>query len=172
MRGRHGRVEAITIITPVRGWWSWWLRLSWPFARGNPLVLRPLLRLAFIHFAHWSLIRRGRGRYLLFQSNFNGDVKQYVDAFSLTVPGRMRLMWGGAHGFPGPRPMERFKRFIFGRAIPADHYWSAYPEATTRMVTDALDIRARYGEVDAIEAGPEAFAAAYRRFIIAVQNKL
>jgi hypothetical protein len=176
MRGGHGRAQAITIISPVRTWWAWWLRLSWPLARNNPLVLRPLFRLAFIHFAHWSLVRRPSGPYLLFQSTFNGDVKQYVDAFSLTVPGRMRLMWGGAHGFPGPRPMERFKTFIFAQAVPDDgyHFWSAYPEATTRMVCAALDLRPRFDRFhrDGAEATPEEFAAGYRAFLTEVQGRL
>jgi hypothetical protein len=178
-----GRQHPITIFTPVRRLWALWLSLSWPLARPNPLVVRPLRQLSFIHFAHWSLVRRvprRRGRrlpypYVLFQSNFNGAVDQYVDAFALVVPWRMRLMWGGAYGFPDVTPTGRFKRYVLEHQVPAtDHYWSAYPEASTRMIRSALALREPF-EAFAAEARdlpPERFAAAWRRFVTEVQSHL
>src|SRR5947208_10429763 len=100
------RISPITIISPVRRWWAWWLRLTWPLARRNTLVVRPLVRLGFINFAHWSLFdrvpatagRRAPRRlpqpYILFESNFNGPAEIYIDAFALVVPLRLGLLWG------------------------------------------------------------------------------
>ena len=110
---RHGRAQAVVVISPARRWWAWWLRLSWPLADRNPLIKRTLVRLAFIHVAHWALVDKVPARdtgagtrrlphpYLLFQSNFNDNLAAYIDAFALIVPWRMRLMWHGAYGFPG-----------------------------------------------------------------------
>jgi hypothetical protein len=180
------RIAPITIISPVRPWWARWLRLTWPLARTNPLVTRPLVKLGFINFAHWSLFdrvpatggrhaaRRLRQPYILFQSNFNGPADLYIDAFSLVVRGRLALLWGGAYGYPGARPMERFRAFIFSKAEPTGHYWSAYPEASSRMVVSALELRERVDGFAraAAELPPEDFAAAYRRFLASVQRHL
>jgi hypothetical protein len=184
----HGRATAITIISPVRGWWGWWLRLTWPLADRTPPLKRALLRLSFIHFAHWSLFDRVPARaprraarslgrpYLLFQSNYNGSADAYIGAFSLIVPWRMRLMWQGAYGFPGPTPIWRFKRFVVLKAIPADryHYYGAYPEASTRMVVSALELRRRFDKFArrSAEWDPERFAAGYRKWVAEVQEHL
>jgi hypothetical protein len=144
------RAQAVTIISPVHRSWALWLGLTWPLANRLAAVNRPLLRLAFIHFAHWSLVRRmpprARGAdarrlphpYVLFQSNFNDDLNAYIDAFSLVVPGRMRAMWQGVFGFPGPRPVDRFVSFVRARATPTQYYYCAYPEASSTMISSAL----------------------------------
>ena len=181
-----GRITPITIISPVRRWWAWWLRLTWPLARWNPLVVRPLIRLGFINFAHWSLFdrvpaggpRRDRRRlkqpYVLFQSNFNGPADLYIDAFSLVVRGRIWLLWGGAYGYPGARPMEHFRGFILEKQVPTGHYWSAYPDGSSRMVVSAVELRDavdRFG-AEAAQLPPDEFAAAYRYFLGEVQAHL
>ena len=186
MANTHGRVTAITVLTPVRRGWTTWLRLSWPVASRLPIVARPLLRLAFIHFAHWAIVdrlgsgdpgrptQRVRPPRLLFHSNFDGDWDQYIDAFSHVVPGRMTGIWGGAVGFPGPNPAESFKDYIRRNELPAGHYYSAYPEASTRMVSAALSLRPHVRAFDAAASArePEDFLIAYRRFLVAVQEYL
>lgn len=180
------RIAPITIISPVRRWWALWLRFTWPFARRNRLVTRPLVKLGFINFAHWSVFDRVPARaprrdarrlpqpYILFQSNFNGPASLYIDAFSLVVPGRLRLLWGGAYRYPGARPMERFNRFIERHAVPTGHYWAAYPEASSRMVVSALALRRSFDEFarEAAALPPDRFAAAYQRFLTDVQEHL
>jgi hypothetical protein len=184
--GPQERIAPITIISPVRRWWAWWLRLTWPLARANPLIIRPLVRLGFINFAHWSLFdrvpaggnRRDRRRldrpYILFQSNFNGPADLYIDAFSLVVRGRLWLLWGGSYGYPGARPMEGFRRFIFQKQVPTDHYWAAYPDGSSRMVVSALALRKAVDGFaqGAAELPPDEFATAYRRFLGDVQGHL
>lgn len=184
----HGRISAITIVSPVRRWWAAWLRASWKLARRNPLIIRPLVELGFINFAHWSLVdrvpargsrrssRRLRQPYILFQSNFNGDPDLYIDAFSLVVRGRLWLMWAGAYRYPGARPTARFREFIHARAVPSDayHFWAAYPDASSRMVVSALELdrELRRFARAAAELPPEDFAPAYRRFLSGVQQHL
>jgi hypothetical protein len=184
--GPPERITPITIISPVRRWWALWLRLTWPLARGNPLIIRPLVKLGFINFAHWSLFhrvptraprrdaRRLRQPYILFQSNFNGPADLYIDAFSLVVRGRLWLLWGGSYGYPGARPMERFRKYIFDKAVPTGHYWSAYPDGSSRMVVSALALRQAVDDFarGAASLPPAEFAAAYRHFLGEVQEHL
>jgi hypothetical protein len=175
----QGRAQAVTLISPVRRWWTIWLRLTWPLADRNPLIKRTLVRLAFIHVAHWSLVERvpsGAGErpsralrhpYLIFQSNFNDDLAAYIDAFALVVPWRMRMMWHGAFGFPGPRIVDRFLAFVEPRAIQAQHYYCAYPDGSARMITAALSLEHRHREFarTASALDDEGFAAAWRQFV-------
>ncbi len=176
---RHGRAQAVVVISPVRRWWALWLKLSWPSADRLPLLKRTLVRLAFIHVAHWSLVERvpasaGRAAsrrlphpYILFQSNFNDDLAAYIDAFALIVPWRMRLMWHGIYGFPGPAAVDRFLSFVLGSATPVQHYYCAYPDGSARMIGAALELRDRHLAFERQSAGldDDAFTAAWNGFV-------
>lgn len=180
---RRERAQAVTIISPIHRWWTPWLRMSWPLADRLAAVKRPLVRLSFIHFAHWSLVDRmpagGRGArsrrlphpYLLFQSNFNDDLGAYIDAFSLVVPWRMRAMWQGIFGFPGPRPVDRFLSFIVERTTPTQYYYCAYPEASSTMIEAALHLSDRHRRfaVETAELDDAAFASHYADFLAQTQ---
>ncbi len=177
------RAQPVTIISPVRRWWALWLRLTWPGANRQELVKRPLLRLSFIHFAHWSLIERmpsgrhaARRRrlphpYLLFQTNFDDDLDAYIDAFALVVPWRMRAMWHGVFRFPGPRPVDRVLSFINQRTTPTQYYYCAYPRASTTMITASLSLAEHHRRFAAETAGLDdaAFATRYADFLTQTQ---
>ena len=144
------RAQPLSILPPVKRWWALWLALSWPGAERlwpvNRIVKAPLQRMRFIHFAHWGLIWRVGGRrlpapHIVFTTNFNGDVDAYLDAFAILIPGRMRLMWAGAHGFPGPEPLGRFRAFITERVVPTRHFWCAYPDASVKEVLAGLALQ-------------------------------
>ena len=181
---RHGRAQAVVVISPVRRWWALWLRLSWPAADRTPLLKRTLVRLAFIHVAHWALVdrvpARGSGSsarrlphpYLLFQSNFNDDLAAYIDAFALIVPWRMRLMWHGAYGFPGPAVVDRFLEYVLSSATPVQHYYCAYPDGSSRIIAQALELRDHHGAFEQTAKGlsDTEFRAAWQRF--AQENQL
>lgn len=173
----QGRAQAVTVISPVRRWWARWLRLSWPGADRMWLLKRPLVRLSFIHVAHWSLVTRVPGRrlphpYLIFHSNFNDDLAAYIDAFALIAPWRMRLMWHGIYRFPGPRIVDRFLAFVEAHATPVQHYYCAYPQGSARMISQALELSERHRVfVDAAAGMTECeFAAAWEVFVD--QNQL
>jgi hypothetical protein len=174
----QGRAQAVTVISPTRPWWAVWLRLSWPGADRIALLKRPLVRLAFIHVAHWSLLSRipirgpGSSRrlphpYLIFHSNFNDDLAAYIDAFAMVVPWRMRGMWQGIYRFPGPRIVDRFDDFVERLSIPAQHYYCAYPDGSARMIQQALELNDRHRAFarSAATLGADEFAAAWRGFV-------
>jgi hypothetical protein len=179
----EGRATAITVLTPVK----WTGRILLPIVfwvgRNATWTLKKLQMLSFIHFARWIYIPRfpdgGRGErlhypYLFFESNFNGLWDQYIDAFSEVVPARMKGIWGTSYGFPGPIPVEPFKRYIRANEYVANHYWSAYPGATTTEIISADrvrqaldDLRARAADLD-----PDAFERAYEDMLTTVQRDL
>src|SRR3954471_13572047 len=176
MANVEGKATAITVVTPARHGGRFWLALVFWAGRRITATLKKLQMLSFIHYARWAVIPRfpdgGTGErlhhtYLLFESNFNGTWDQYIDAFSEVVPARMKAIWGSSYGFPGPIPVEPFKSYIRKNEYVANHYWSAYPGASTteiiaaQRVAQALDRFKRRSR----GLGPEAFAAAYRSLI-------
>src|SRR4051794_33343473 len=183
MANVEGKATAITVLTPVRHGGRFWLALVFWAGRTITATLKKLQLLSFIHYARWAVIRRfpdgGEGErlkhtYLFFESNFNGTWDQYIDAFSEVVPTRMRAIWGTSYGFPGPIPVEAFKAYIRRNEFVANHYWSAYPGASTSEIVaagrlaPALDAFKRR----AARLPPAAFAEAYARFLTDVQRDL
>ena len=61
----------------------------------------------------------------------------------------MTMVWGSSWGFPGPVPVGPFKDYIRRNEYEANHYYSAYPEATTTMIASSLLLEERFNEFDA-----------------------
>ena len=185
VRNLEGRAQAFTVLTPVRRGWALWLRCNFFVGRHVPYLSRKLLRLSFIHYARWSIVTLssrsrphlpGRNRtYLLVTTNFNGTWDQYVEVFSEVVPWRIRGIWSSSPGFPGPSPPERLKEFVRDNELAADHYYGAYPQATTTVVLSALELRDRFelfaqGVQDDVDA--DEFRQSWLAFLTQVQGHL
>jgi hypothetical protein len=178
-----GKATAITVLTPLRPTGRLRLAAVFWFGRHVTATLRKLQMLSFIHYARWAVIERfpdgGDGEklhhsYLLFESNFNGTWDQYIDAFSEVVPLRMKAIWGTSYGFPGPIPVDPFKAYIRRNEFVANHFWSAYPEASTTEIVAAARVSGALERLQgqAAQLGPEEFAGAYRAFLTEVQRDL
>jgi hypothetical protein len=183
MANVEGKATAITVLTPVRRGGTLWLGVVFWAGRHLAFTLRKLEALSFIHYARWALIRRfpeGHGGerlrypYLLFESNFNGTWDQYIDAFSEVVPARMRAIWNTSFGFPGPLPVELFKAYIRRNEYAVNHYWSAYPGATTSEILAAGRVAQALAEFrrNSVDLDPEDFQAAYESLLTSLQGDL
>ena len=183
MANVEGRATAITVLTPVEPIGRIVLPTVFWVGRHATWTLKKLQQLSFIHFARWIVISRfpdgGRGeklnhQYLFFESNFNGLWDQYIDAFSEVVPTRMKAIWGTSYGFPGPIPVEPFKQYIRKNEYVANHYWSAYPGATTTEIISAERVAAAIADLRRRADGmsPAAFRQAYDEMITSVQGYL
>ncbi len=183
MANVEGKATAITVLTPVRREGPLVLSLVFWAGRNVKETLKKLETLSFIHYARWAVIDRfpdrGDGErlhhtYLLFESNFNGTWDQYIDAFSEVVAFRMKAIWGTSLAFPGPLPVEPFKQYIRRNEFVANHYWSAYPGATTTEIVSAGRVEAALEELrsSASRLRPEEFQRAYEAFLTDVQGDL
>jgi hypothetical protein len=90
------------------------------------------------------------------------------------VPHRMKGIWGTSYGFPGPIPVEPFKHYIRANEYVANHYWSAYPGATTTEIISAKRVAAALDDLRRRADGmdPKAFRAAYEEMLERVQGDL
>lgn len=193
---RAGRAIAMTLYSPVRPWYrrspgrpsyergALWLWGVFVVLRALPQKTQIIHDLSFIHFARWILIRRipdfGQPReqlkhkLLMFESNYNGGFAQYVDGFAGVLKFDLSRIWGTSYGFPGPHPVTPFKDYVQTNDFIVDHYYSAYPDATTTMITSALAVRTAISDFNQQAETYEAseFADAYRKVLTDIQGKL
>jgi hypothetical protein len=182
----QGRATALTIVTPIRRPWSVWLRFLFFLGTRLPLPRWTLLKLGLIHYARFALVtrippngsrehrERLHSKYMLFESNFNGLWHSYIEAFSYVFPKGMHALWGSSYGFPGPVPVGPFKQWVRRNEFVASHYHSAYPEATTKEVLAALELRTMAHALaqQAQHSSPADFRDAYRAFLVSAQHSL
>jgi hypothetical protein len=86
----------------------------------------------------------------------------------------MTAFWGSSYGFPKPLPTGPFKDYIQVNETEADHYYCAYPDATSTMIQRALELDDKLAplKLAAERMDPDAFRAAYRSFLTDVQHCL
>jgi hypothetical protein len=182
----HGKALAMTVLTPLRPGGTLFLRLLFGVLQRFPRLSLPLVRLSFIHFAHWNIVTRipdngppqAKERlnhpYLLFESNFNGRWDDYIEAFAQDLTLQMKLIWGSSFGFPGPLPVRPFEDYVRRNAVTASYYWSAYPGAATTEILSALELKKRFTAFAERVKGMPApeFKAAYEQFLTDVQRHL
>jgi hypothetical protein len=186
MPNTAGKAYAMNVVTPMPPMVTWLQRLIFMVARAMPSTLKGLLGLKLIHFARWVIIRRdqwpdlGQGKqslqydYMLFCSNFNGTWDQYIDAFSDGIPDGLDLFWYASLKYPHSIPISAFKDYITYNQVDTDYYYNATPGAAQRDIKSAFAVMQEIRALKALHAvsTPEAFAAAYRKSLVKVQNCL
>lgn len=190
MANISGKATAITTISPMKWWKSYILRflfrmITWGFFAK---VQQRLIRLSFIHFAHWSILsrdqlphlsddqRRDRPEYdyLLFVSNFNGSWDQYIDAFSQVIPIGLDNIWRWSEKFPGAVPEDNFFQYIKNNQFSTSYYYNATPESSATEVAAALSLSDELYQFEkkTRNMSPDEFARSYELFLIKAQNHL
>jgi hypothetical protein len=184
-RNIDGQALAITVFSALKWWGRFHLWFVFLLRRLRPDPDSPLVRLSFIHFARWTVVKRIphnegqpreklRYKHLFFESNFNGGWEEYIDAFSHILTSGMTKLWGSSYGFPKPLPTAAFKSYIRRNEIEASHFYSAYPEATKSMVSAALDLdeKLRDFKQRTKDMPPDEFAVEWSAFLTGVQGDL
>jgi hypothetical protein len=172
-----GTAHALTAVSQLRPGGTWAVRAYFALGRRFPVLGQKLRALSFIHAARWTVIEElpGHGRLrspiLLFESNFNGDWGQYIDAFAYVIPERMAGVWAMSWGWPGARPAGPFKSYIRRNEVPASHFYAAYPEHTVTEILGALELQRRYEAFEARSRRmtPAEFDQAWDEFLTEVQ---
>ncbi|MGI8728993.1 MAG: hypothetical protein ACR2LK_03220 [Solirubrobacteraceae bacterium] len=185
-RNVDGQVIALTAFSTVKWWGRAFLPILFAVTKRVPKLTEPLVRLSFIHFARWTLVKaiphNGASQprqklnhpHMYFESNFNGGWEEYIDAFSHILTRGMAFFWGSSYGFPKALPAGPFKAYIKENEVANSHYHCAYPQATVTMVKAALELDEKLAALkrDAKSMDPAAFAAAYSRLLTDAQRSL
>ena len=188
MSNINGKVYALNVITPMKTWKTWLLRLVFFVLWNVKHLQNDLINLSFIQFARWVIIPRNsfpylggnqhreslKYDYLLFFSNFNGTWNQYIDAFSAVLSKGLNLIWRWSEKYPGSVPITPFKQYIAQVQFDTDYYYTAYPQATANDVKSAHIVQQAVNMLSskAESLTPEQFQQAYLQFVLTVQSHL
>lgn len=96
----------------------------------------PIELIESIHYARWVLLDGGTR--LLFTSNFDGNLEDYLAEFAERDEGSINAIFGNCEGWPGARPVGPFIQYVRDHLVPAEYYYSAYPKHTVKEVKRAL----------------------------------
>ena len=184
-----GKAYAMNVITPIRWYMAWINKLIFWYAGKRAATLIGLQTLSLIHYARWVIIDRWKFprlhpsqpkeklkySYMLFFSNFNGSWDQYVDSFTFAIPAGLDLFWKWNVRYPKSVPLTPFHNYIRHNQIDTDHYYSAYPLATSNDIKSARHLKQALIDIEAEtkdESDPTRFTEKYHRFLINVQYDL
>ena len=185
-----GKAYAMNVITPIKRSTAWinklifWLAGTRYFSSG----LTGLLTLSLIHYARWVIVKPGefprldpsqpeedlKYSYEFFFSNFNGSWEQYVDSFSSAIPKGLDFLWYKNVKYPKSVPLQPFHDYITFNQIWTNHYYSAYPMATSNDVKSAKNVKVRLLEFtsNTVEVSQEEFQKQYNRLLVDLQHDL
>jgi hypothetical protein len=98
-------------------------------------------KISTIHFARWVLFDNDTR--LIFCSNFDGRLEDYLRDFSVQMPDQMDGAFGVCEGYPakGCRDFEAFQQFVSDRQVPTNLFYAAYPEVSVKNVQRAVAMK-------------------------------
>ena len=138
----------------------------------------PVARLEQTHFARFIVIPqlidlgpppatrdRLKNEYLLFSTDFDGSLQDFLQALCGAMPVEADAIWGHCVGYPGADDQAAFERYMRHNQIDTTFPFSAYPDATVADVRAALALRARLIDfaIRAQAMDPATLESAYRR---------
>jgi hypothetical protein len=93
-----------------------------------------------IHFARWAIL--DRGRYLFFESNYDGSWESYIGEFVDKAASGMDLIWWTTPDYPekGAYDLDAFKSIIRRNQLKTQVFYSAYPDSTVRNILNDREI--------------------------------
>ena len=189
MSNLAGKSYAMNVVTPLKRSTAWINKLIfWGAQLPGLRVLNGLETLSLIHYAQWAIVKPGQFprldssqpkedieyAYMFFFSNFNGSWAQYVDSFHMSIPRGLDLFWRKNLKYPKSVPLQPFHAYINYNQICTDHYYNAYPCASSNDVKAAKRIKRALGAFieDTRNAPPADFANKYRALLNELQNDL
>ena len=94
-------------------------------------------RIQTIHYARWVII--DQDTQLLFTSNFDGELEDYLEDFSEFDYKALDGIFGFCVGYPGAKPVGPFIEYVRTHQVPATLFYAAYPEYSVKQVIRALE---------------------------------
>jgi hypothetical protein len=147
-----GQTYALMIWTPIRPGVEDALRAH---LEGLGHGASPLAKLPRTHMARWLIVPdmpvapRTHARdplgdqYLLFTSNFDGDVDSYLHELVERMAEAAAAIWSRCIGCPQPAEGAALKAYLHRNQVDSGFAFAAYGDASVAQIKTALDKRAR-----------------------------
>ena len=185
-RNLHGRMMALTFITPISLRRDIWLKVLMWHARHFKMIKKHIVKFPFMYFLRWAIIHdlpyngppqekeKLRYRYLFFQADFDGPWEEYVDAFAYVIPMDLKVVWGVGPAYPAPPPATTLRKYIARNNFANGHFYCGYPDCSAGTVLSVVDLKRRFEPFAkrAPSLTPEAFQREWLEFVTAMQKNL
>lgn len=185
-----GGVNEITIITTIRkgrtpeGVMTYKQRLQSVLdsVQGRELqgIPTPIRLVQTIHFARWVIwadLASGEDK-LIFTSNYDGSMWQYLRDFSTLIAEDMDRVWNNCVGYPeqGCRDFEAFWSYVRAHQVETSAFYAAIPEETVIRRQSLRTFKANFDQFLALnpplEGNQQAFCEAFNQFVLDNQTYL
>jgi hypothetical protein len=95
--------------------------------------------------------------WLVFTSNYDGDLKAYIRMFSERIAGEMDRIWANCEGYPlaGARDFEKFWLYVRAHQIETNAFFAAYPQLSTPRVNQGRVFKDHFDAFVARTRGPD-----------------
>jgi len=95
--------------------------------------------------------------WLVFTSNYDGDLKSYIRMFSERIASEMDRIWSNCEGYPraGAKDFERFWLYVRAHQIETNAFFAAYPELSTARVQQLRAFKDQFDAFVARSRGPD-----------------
>jgi hypothetical protein len=128
----------------------------------SPFALAPgthLARLAVlddvIYVGMPSCDEHLQSKYLVFESNCDGDLEGYLTGLATTVPTYLDAIWGHCVGYPGAADPEAFVHYMKACQLETTFYFAAINDKSLQQALRALQTQQAVSEFIANHQGIE-----------------
>jgi hypothetical protein len=178
-----GGVSEVTLLTPIKHGLvpgelrTYEQRLHAQLQSVQALVERgyptAVSRIPTIHFARWVILRPDHYLYydsekvkpcserpftswLLFTSNFDGDMKAYLRDFSVFLGEEVDRIWGNCEGYPeqGSKDFDSYWAYAKKHQITTQAFYNAYPGLSVPRIHYLAVFKKLFDEFIATTRGP------------------
>ena len=177
-----GGVTEVTLFTPIRQGLipgegrTYEQRLAGALdsvqQRVEANVPTPIGLMPTIHFARWLILRPAQylqysnvdpatnptlHSWLFFESNFDGELKDYLREFSVFLGEDVDRIWGNCEGWPaaGSRDFESYWDYAKRHQIPTRAFYSAYRDLTVGHIRQLQRFKRAFDELVARTRHPD-----------------
>src|ERR1700751_6021264 len=151
MPNQNGSVYGLTILSPIiddeKATPSHDLQIrsylaQLPNREGSPFAMAPATHLArlvgmddVIYVGMPSCEEHLKSKYLVFESNCDGDLDSYLNGLAVAIPDHLDAIWKHCGGYPGAANCQQFIKYMKSCQPETTFYFAA---ANDRSVPDTL----------------------------------
>ncbi len=144
-----------------------------PFAKvGGTHMARLAVMNDVVFVGYPSVEEHLKSQYLVFESNFDGDLDPYLRRMATEIPEHVDAVWSHCVGYPGTKNVEGFLTYMKQCQVPTTFYFAAVNDKTVEQTLRALQTQAAAASfIEKNQGKPAAeIQQAFAAFMQALQN--
>jgi len=113
-----------------------------------------------------------QSKYLIFESNFDGDLDAYLERMAREIPDMVHAVWQHCIGYPGVENVAAFKAYMKRCQVKTTFYFADVNDKTVQQTLRALQTQSAVAAfIERNQGAPaEALQESFRRFVRALHD--